>query len=475
MTRKLFEYLLKETKDRFVDKAFKAVLGDNWKEEYGDDVNGYDVNALKKFVNSSAVDKYKINWQQPADTLYNAILDAYDSYIENGGSLSQQAKAAKEDPHLLFERATFKGEPLAVVHEGEDTSNADLVILDSLENDTFMFVSPLTWTANRWLDDFSCGGQGAQWCLGWKDGPDYWNEHRNDYGDLFVMAFNKKEFANPSGEPNKLKYMVELAPADAVEDNLQIWRQTDHEDETIRGTEARKLLGHTFNELASAVVQAVGSDPNDYTESDNWAQNWGDKYDEVMDVGGDLSYYDSSVDDGSAFKIDDFIGKTTQDLFNATSGFNEVTINCSLDFKIEANNIVQVVSNKDFHISSFLAAISSSKVILNDIYSSRVYLDNSIGNKTYIEFNGCHIPNLIITKDFIEKYKDTLAIKDGDYQSINKIYLEDISKDEAIKYMSTKLFREGQLNLSIDEIILWDSKENKEVYWLSQNDRAGLS
>lgn len=288
---KLFEQLLKEDKARFVDKAFAAALGSDWRTEYGDDVNGYDVNAVKKFVNSSAVDKYKINWQQKPDVLYSAILDAYDDYMANGGSLAQRAKATKESPLILFEKA-----PLAVVHEGENCSGKDLVILDSLENGTFLFVTPLTWKANVWLDSFECGGQGAQWCLGWKDNDSYWNDHVED-GDLFVMAFNKKEFASPSGEPNKLKFMVELAPAPAymgkaAPDNLQIWLQTDKQEETLRGKTAKNLLGHSFNELASAVVQAVGSDSNDYTKSDNWYDDWGSKYEEVMNAGGNLDYYD---------------------------------------------------------------------------------------------------------------------------------------------------------------------------------------
>lgn len=49
----LFESLLYESKDRFIDKAFAAAYGDGGiDEDY--------VDAVKKFANSSAADKSKL-------------------------------------------------------------------------------------------------------------------------------------------------------------------------------------------------------------------------------------------------------------------------------------------------------------------------------------------------------------------------------------------------------------------------------
>lgn len=461
--KKLFKSLLKEAKDRFVDKAFAAALGSDWKDEYGDDINGYDVNAIKKFVNSSAVDKYKINWRQKPDVLYSAILDAYDDYIDKGGSLSQRAKAAKENPLTLFEKA-----PLDVAHAGEDCSGKDLVILDSLENDTFLFVTPLTYKANVWLKGWDCGDQRAEWCLGWENNDGYWNEYVEG-GDLFVMAFNKKEFANPSGEPNKLKFMVELAPATGSKTPraLQIWLQTDEANETLKGAKAERLVGHSFNELASAVVRAVGSDPNDYTESYDWAKNWGNKYDEFMGAGDDLSYYDENDLSSDYVMMENFLGKSAKEIASFIQN-DKVTFDFESDGRYESSirtykgvhfdsdgDLVTCKDKEEFNLTELLSSLlmynrSIDQVRIDSLVaiSNPVVIDSHdlyrLKKISFKEAGPQSIDSLVVAKDFLDEYGNSVMIEVPEINnSVHKLVLRGMGAEEAAKYLNAPALKNG--------------------------------
>lgn len=72
------------------------------------------------------------------------------------------------------------------------TENTDLVIYPELENDKFIFVTPMTYKAAVYMDSFHCGGQGAQWCIDSSRDISAWDEYTGD-GEFFMLALNKKE------------------------------------------------------------------------------------------------------------------------------------------------------------------------------------------------------------------------------------------------------------------------------------------
>lgn len=452
MLSRLFESLLQENKDRFVDKAFAAAYGDdssNVDEEY--------VDALKKFANSSAVSKYKIDWQQPPKTLFTAICSAYNDYTRNGGSRSQRAKASREDPKTLFERA-----PLEVVHAGEDTSGKDLVILDSLENSEFVFVCPLTWRACIWLDSFECGGQGAKWCLGWKGNDMYWKNYTSQ-GDLFVMALSKTELARPSGEADKLKFMVELAPSNKA-DSTQVWLQSDSKDSTVRGSAAKKLLGHSFNDLAAAAVSAVGSDDNAYTESTEWDSIWGEKYEDALESGDGLEYYDSSMNDGTVIRMSQIFGESIDKLTAAASGNETVVLDFAGDtgYVCSSSGKIDIMSSRREYdgLAALLRASDCKKVVVKELDNAEVILDGDIGEMSELCFKDCSIDSLTLSKSFLDKYKDSLELKCLDYMSVSDIFFADCTMDDAARYIKSKLIKQVRSNVDVH---IWDSKKSKVV------------
>lgn len=296
---KFFERALNEDKTRFVKKAVDAVKAD---PEIGAFLDADDTTEkLTKFVNSGAADKYKINWQEKDGLkLYQQIDDAYTSWQSSGGSRKERAAKLKADVNQLF-----KSSGLKVVDEGEDTSSQDMVILNSLENDSFVFVMPLNWQACVWIDSFKCGGSGARWCIGYEQDDSYWDDYTGA-GDIFVLAFSKKEYASPVKTADKLKYMIELPNIeqrnfndDDWDEVLQAWLQSDEPDHTIKGSNFKSMFGHDANELLIAALNAAGSDQD-------WIQDsWEDQIDEIVNDGElEETYYDLTKLEHTDFDLD---------------------------------------------------------------------------------------------------------------------------------------------------------------------------
>lgn len=241
--------LLQEAdKSRFVKKAVKAAQEDPY-VELSQEKADYYIEELTKFANSGAADRYKINWQRKPIELYSELVDAYEEYQDKGGSISNRKAQNRKDPKNLFKNSDYK-----VVQEGQDPTGADLIQLNSLETDKYLFYVPLTWGVCKWLDDWSCGGYGAKWCLGYKNDI-HWREHVYDKGELFVFVFNKEEYLHPSGEEDKLKYMIEL---NKTRRNMtQAWLQSDLPNQTIWPKDFKSVFGHDANDLIVAAQQAV--------------------------------------------------------------------------------------------------------------------------------------------------------------------------------------------------------------------------
>lgn len=249
---KLFEQILREAdKSRFVNKAFSFMFGPDFLEEYGGDINGYNYNDIIRFVNSSAVDKYKINWQEAPDTLYNDILDAYENYKSKGGSRSQQAKALKGDPKQFFTK------------NSNLINGKDYIFISSLENDMYYFVQPLSYKCCVFMDSFECGGEGAKWCLGYEKTDSYWKNYCGN-NDLFVFVFNKKEFTNKSNKENQLKFMIELS---TDRRSTQVWLQSDKQNETVKLRHIKEKFGYDANEILKAVLNEGSLSPINYQEA----------------------------------------------------------------------------------------------------------------------------------------------------------------------------------------------------------------
>lgn len=230
---------------------------------------------LVKFVDSGAIGSVPIDWNKfnikidghTPDDKWNALLvelskivEAYYNWKDKGGSRKDQKVAKKIDQNLVF---TQNSENLVVINEGQDTENADMVILRSLETEKFIFVVPLTWEACQWMDSSQCGGQSARWCLGYEQSNEYWINYTDD-SNLFVLAYNKEE--NP--KENERKYMLQIAFGD--DDNLEEckgWQQHDDPDDVIACKIWERKFGRNVNDFINAFYDSILNHENVYTDA----------------------------------------------------------------------------------------------------------------------------------------------------------------------------------------------------------------
>lgn len=185
----------------------RLVLPDVPKENHEEAINNI-LNFFKKHSNL----ENKVDWNNYKTIPYSD----FESLIKNtenskSSKKKQRSIEIKKDINNLFNDIPEK--------------NIKFKIHKNLENNKWLFVSPLTYEAAKFMDSYECGGGGAKWCIGYEDDDYYWNYHSKEKNKDFIMVFNKdynnlsKEFLN-----EKLKYMIELDE----HNNINIWDQKDN-------------------------------------------------------------------------------------------------------------------------------------------------------------------------------------------------------------------------------------------------------
>lgn len=191
----------------------------------------------------------KFNWNSPnKEELFNKILFAYKSYTENGGSRKERKEAIKKDVNKIFQdefgdRCVKEYDP-----DSEKGEDIDVIILDELENENWIFVVPLQHEAAVFMNSCKCGGAGAQWCIGTTDDNVYWYEHVCDDQDIFVMALNKNAYNG--ADENDIKYMLEIEPENINDDVC--WNQKDNRQYLVPNW--KNKFGVTWDDICEALV-----------------------------------------------------------------------------------------------------------------------------------------------------------------------------------------------------------------------------
>ena len=233
----LFESILWEaSKRRFIDKVYYDVTANPRRCELflshtksaSKHMPGRE--ALIKWVDSGAADKYKIDWNTilkstPDDPgEFGRLVDAYYDYEDNN------EKVKRTNPILVFKNSGLNY---------NTESNPDFLYLG--ESDKFLFIGVCTYNAAVFCDSFKCGGAGAQWCIGTKDENGYWYDYYYK-GNAFVIAYNKTTF----GDTEKQKYMLQLYK-ESDETRATVWNQPD--DDIIRcvGIEGWENFSNIFS------------------------------------------------------------------------------------------------------------------------------------------------------------------------------------------------------------------------------------
>lgn len=234
---KLFEYIFRE--------ANKARLFKPLYDLYNTD-ESISFESLNEFVNRF---DNKFDWNSPnKEELFNKILSAYKLYTKNGGSRKERKDAIKKDVNKIF-KAEFGDRCVKEYDPSSDNADdIDVIILDELENENWIFVVPLQHEAAVFMNSFKCGGAGAKWCIGTEDDETYWYEYVCDDQDIFVMALNKNAYN--SAEENDIKYMLEIEQSPMRDDVC--WSQEDNRE--IDLPEWKNKFGVTWDDINDALV-----------------------------------------------------------------------------------------------------------------------------------------------------------------------------------------------------------------------------
>ena len=359
----LFEQLLQEgSKKRFIDQIWNELEYDSNsvmalvtpnKPHNGNQMPTRE--EITKWVDSGAANSFlqksNFNWQNFAAgkndkngvPLYVDLIRAYLEYKSNGGSRTERKEIAKKDPTEVFIQSGLK-----VCHQGQDTSGYDLVIMDKLENSKWIFVVPLNWEACKFMDSFGCGGQGAQWCIGYEKEPGYWEEH-TEKGELFILAYTK----NPNPEKDKLKYMITLSPNDT--NDTQAWKQPDDPEDTIPLSRFKKFFGWDPNEMVAQFVPAICCDDNPYGY--NAIGKWYESFEDFDQI---EFYHEEDLVD-NVFYYSEFSEYTPEMIYQKAKKEREMILDfegATVDPKVlHADN-----NNGNFDIPTFLEFLNSCKV-----------------------------------------------------------------------------------------------------------------
>jgi len=185
--------------------------------------------AIIKWANSGAADKYKIDWQKfdpkkgswRVEDAAKDIIQPYLDYL--------QSKEIKKDPKTSF------------------SNKEDFLILH--ENEKYLFVGVLTYEGAIYCDSFKCGGAGAKWCIGYEKTDRYWVDYCINQEKRFVLVYNKKVFGNEFNQ----KYMLEIRNSDFYDQRVTCtgWKQDDDPEETLSTKECIESFGFTQEQLAN--------------------------------------------------------------------------------------------------------------------------------------------------------------------------------------------------------------------------------
>lgn len=363
-TLSLVTLFLESSKDRFINKLN---ITDKEKQE------------LKDFCDKYPQYASRINWQK-RDLTWEDIKPILELPSQ---SKSAKKRQAKNDPKLLFQRGSF-------------------IIYKETEN--WLYVLPQSWEDAKFMDSSACGGEGAKWCIGWKESPTHWKGYTS--GDeswktsSFILAFNKNY------DPHVLDDIPRVTKRDSEGNSIEV---PDPSNEAYqKAANEGKLLKYMIQVL---------DDPEDQTEI------YG--ADEVYEKCG---YYDHIVwtqDDEPAnviplndfrHELSDADIQTVKGIFDKKFRFiDEEAINNMPPLEVDYDHFEQVLSDLSKNNAN-----CPYKVILAGTFTRIPRIDKYIK----VSFNECNINSALL-----KNLKNIDKVVDIDWSTLSSSDVEGTYKD----------------------------------------------
>lgn len=178
-----------------------------------------DEKEIINFVNSGAVDNFKIDWNTfktrytDRDELIQKAVELVNAYIQ--WYINKQVKAERKATIVNFRKEISNTNKYKIIEE----------------IGSWIFVAPLCYEAAMFMDSHMCGGAGARWCIGYKESNEAWLDYTGQRQHAFVLAIDIDKW----GSETDLKYMIEFGANSGK--FLQAWTQDDEIEHTINSAE----------------------------------------------------------------------------------------------------------------------------------------------------------------------------------------------------------------------------------------------
>lgn len=273
-----FIRLQENDKKRFIDIIYNKFHYQDMRNTTHPDCPLPTPNDLLGWLNTSASDKYKIDWNKVINRDFDEIcriFSSYYDYVEKGGSIKSRKFKDHDTPISIFERARLGDTHVNFAHTPEEVKKStDLALLE--ETPDWLFVLVLTHRGAEWCNTFNCGGQGARWCIGYKQNKNYWDDYVKD-GAWFILAFNKNTFQKRIYEKDTMKFMIEFHRDSSSPRKTRAWLQTDESEDVIPPCDWDIEFGTTYDILEELLCwyEDVVEDLNfDYATIGKTFQRW---------------------------------------------------------------------------------------------------------------------------------------------------------------------------------------------------------
>lgn len=200
----LFESMLDEDKSRLIDKLVLPDIEDEEEKQKAKE-------EMKAFFKKYNTWENKLDWNKLSSITYADFEKIKNQASQTKGS--QKREIEEGDIKAIF----------------KSVGNRKFEIVG--ENDTWLFVAPLSYEAAVYCDSSENQGAGAKWCIGYEKDSSYWKSYTRKQGSVFVMSFNKNyKSLNRKDLETNLKYMIEKTK----DGKFITWDQQDKKHPSIK-------------------------------------------------------------------------------------------------------------------------------------------------------------------------------------------------------------------------------------------------
>lgn len=381
-----------------------------------------EVDTITQFIDARP--NIQVDWNHLPDAQF------FRDLVANYKSKSQKKKDAKKNPFDYF----------------KDIPGCHLLV----NNDKWQMILIQSWEAGKVADTFAPGGQGAKWCIGWKNSDTYWNNYTSQ-GDLFVVAISKDPEKTDIDLLNTTRNKRPITAGEAISrfhGNFDDgW---DEQEAGMSDEERRKVVGyHGLGKKYMLQIPTKRSrvkdtakawhwydEPDDCIYANKWKSAFGVTYGELLDLCSkhvetlNTETYECAYTGPKSLKIP----ATHIGLYNVVLAANEIeSLNIGAIMSALNNPRIDRISitcpeDTSVHIGKLMFGFTPcKKPVQFDLPNSRidmVDIANLDGRMTFMFSSPCHADKVRVKRRLnrvCEDFLNAVLVGDFTYGTIEEV------------------------------------------------------